>query len=719
MAEAPAALCLDVPPASEQSAGRTYVPPSWGAPPIHRVTLTVIKDGALQAPIELLARDHFILGKRPDVCDILSPHESISRVHAVLQFSAGGELYVADLGSTHGSRLNKTALVPHRYTLAPVGSVLSFGASSRLYVVEGPPCLAPPEPVESAAHAALRAASEARAVRKAAERTAAAAKAAVAAAGVMWGQAEDAVEEEEEGRGDGGLSGLAGDDDVSPAGVARRLSWIELLNLSALGDKELAAYDLVHRRLVRLRHLLAETERIRRKGSAGGGGGGGGSGGSGSGARSGRGGSRSGGEGGGRRGARARSGDAEEDEGGGGGGGGAGGLSAGQLAQLVRDEEAMDKLLLSVDEEEEALKLRLAAKGVPLPRGVAPCHSRGEARSGDASAYQPDAEDEVADTSSATWAGGGGGGGGGGARGVFLVRRAPVGAASAPPQAQARGAVQPPPRPPPRAVAERGASGFPSNQPATFSSASAALASLEEEVLQLQQDGAAAARAAAAAAAAAAGEEGACDELDSYMRATTAQLEAAEAQGRLQREEELRGERARLASLVERLRPSLGELAGGGGGSEVAAALTGDCALGGRSSEAVAAAPPARSAETALGKPGEAGVGDASFAVPAPSKRALEAGVSAPPMAAPLPKKPRVSAAGSVAGAAMSMLQPVAGAVPARSAIATEHAMTPATAAAAPQGELEAPEDVATWQPPTGQTGDGRTALNERFGGRY
>lgn len=84
-------------------------------------------------------------GRDPNTCDILLQHDSISRQHAVLQYGEQGELYIADLGSSHGTVLNKETIKPKKLMEYRVGAVASFGASSRLYVLQGPEELKPKE----------------------------------------------------------------------------------------------------------------------------------------------------------------------------------------------------------------------------------------------------------------------------------------------------------------------------------------------------------------------------------------------------------------------------------------------------------------------------------------------------------------------------------------------------------------------------------------------
>lgn len=130
-----------------------YTPPAWSsAPPPDRPgeeppSLEVVKGGAVVGTVPLSAgRSHFMVGRQPNV-DVVVQHASVSRGHAVLQFGAAGELFLFDMGSTHGTFVNRSSQrVPQReYVRVHVGDVIRFGESSRLFVVQGPERMRPPE----------------------------------------------------------------------------------------------------------------------------------------------------------------------------------------------------------------------------------------------------------------------------------------------------------------------------------------------------------------------------------------------------------------------------------------------------------------------------------------------------------------------------------------------------------------------------------------------
>lgn len=131
---------------------------------------------------------------RVDLCDFVLEHPTISRFHAVLQFKKTGGAYIYDLSSTHGTFVNKNQVQKKVYVELHVGDVIRFGHSSRLYIFQGPSDLMLPEgDLKSIKTAKVRRemhdmeASLLRAKREAS-----------LAEGISWGMDEDAVEEIED-----------------------------------------------------------------------------------------------------------------------------------------------------------------------------------------------------------------------------------------------------------------------------------------------------------------------------------------------------------------------------------------------------------------------------------------------------------------------------------------------------------------------------------------
>eukprot|EP01119_Soliformovum_irregulare_P001080 TRINITY_DN10809_c0_g1_i2.p1 TRINITY_DN10809_c0_g1~~TRINITY_DN10809_c0_g1_i2.p1 ORF type:complete len:502 (-),score=124.38 TRINITY_DN10809_c0_g1_i2:24-1529(-) len=123
-----------------------YNPPVWSAKPPYEYKLDVLKNGTIIETIQIHDKGYYLIGRLPpEVADISMEHQSISRQHAIIQHRENGEVYLYDLGSTHGTLINKKKVKPKAYTKLNVGDVIRFGESTRLYVLEGPDTLRPAE----------------------------------------------------------------------------------------------------------------------------------------------------------------------------------------------------------------------------------------------------------------------------------------------------------------------------------------------------------------------------------------------------------------------------------------------------------------------------------------------------------------------------------------------------------------------------------------------
>lgn len=123
-----------------------YTEPPWSAQPAEtdEYFLEVIKNGTIVEKIVLTKKCFFSFG-RLATCDVQLEHPSLSRFHAILQYSNGDSdaqfkkgFHLYDLNSTHGTVVNKTRLEPRKYVHLGGGSCLKFGASTRIYVYHEP-----------------------------------------------------------------------------------------------------------------------------------------------------------------------------------------------------------------------------------------------------------------------------------------------------------------------------------------------------------------------------------------------------------------------------------------------------------------------------------------------------------------------------------------------------------------------------------------------------
>uniref|UniRef100_A0A6Q2XK32 FHA domain-containing protein n=1 Tax=Esox lucius TaxID=8010 RepID=A0A6Q2XK32_ESOLU len=124
-----------------------YSEPPWAGLSDIPYSLEILKNGTIVDTVPLTQQSYFVVGRLP-VCDVSLEHPSISRYHAVIQYrglagddEAVGEargFYIHDLGSTHGTFVNKNKIPPKTYIRLRVGHVLKFGGSTRLFILQGP-----------------------------------------------------------------------------------------------------------------------------------------------------------------------------------------------------------------------------------------------------------------------------------------------------------------------------------------------------------------------------------------------------------------------------------------------------------------------------------------------------------------------------------------------------------------------------------------------------
>lgn len=118
-----------------------YKVPSWSGIPDDLYSVEVLKNGCIISNIDLTSKPFYVFGRLPS-CDISLEHPSVSRYHAVIQYkqsdSSNSErgFYIYDLGSTHGTTVNKSPLEPKRYYRLRVGYVFKIGGSSRLFILQ-------------------------------------------------------------------------------------------------------------------------------------------------------------------------------------------------------------------------------------------------------------------------------------------------------------------------------------------------------------------------------------------------------------------------------------------------------------------------------------------------------------------------------------------------------------------------------------------------------
>ena len=121
-----------------------YTPPEdWTGLPSQAFWLEIVRQGVDLGRIDLpMTREFLFIGRVP-LCDLVLDHASISRFHAILQFDrrrAADGFAIYDLGSTHGTFVNKERILPHTHIHLNIGDFVRFGESLRVYVVGGGIC---------------------------------------------------------------------------------------------------------------------------------------------------------------------------------------------------------------------------------------------------------------------------------------------------------------------------------------------------------------------------------------------------------------------------------------------------------------------------------------------------------------------------------------------------------------------------------------------------
>jgi len=112
-----------------------FQPPSWARrPKLRRCGLEVYKKGKLVDVIKDINRKKCtIFGRNKSMCDVPLEHPSISRQHGAILHGSSGNVYIVDLGSSHGTTCNHKKLEGKKRQPLSDGDIIRFGASSREY----------------------------------------------------------------------------------------------------------------------------------------------------------------------------------------------------------------------------------------------------------------------------------------------------------------------------------------------------------------------------------------------------------------------------------------------------------------------------------------------------------------------------------------------------------------------------------------------------------
>lgn len=127
----------------EKSVPLPYKEPTWSGIPVAKYCFEVLKEGRIIETTGLSNKPFYVIG-RLSTCDIQMAHPTISRYHAIMQYRKDGDeqnsagFYVFDLGSTHGTFLNKYRIKSNIHVRVRVGHILKFGNSTRMFILQGP-----------------------------------------------------------------------------------------------------------------------------------------------------------------------------------------------------------------------------------------------------------------------------------------------------------------------------------------------------------------------------------------------------------------------------------------------------------------------------------------------------------------------------------------------------------------------------------------------------
>lgn len=113
-----------------------YSEPEWSRATTKSGSLEVMKEGKIIGTVPIpFGTKFFTFGRLPEN-NLPLDHESISRKHAVLQFGPRDTAFIYDLGSSHGTFVNKKRIPENQYVKITSGNaIIKFGASSRQYIL--------------------------------------------------------------------------------------------------------------------------------------------------------------------------------------------------------------------------------------------------------------------------------------------------------------------------------------------------------------------------------------------------------------------------------------------------------------------------------------------------------------------------------------------------------------------------------------------------------
>lgn len=110
-----------------------YIVPEWSSTLNPGSYFEVLRNGTHIDTIKFPTKDYLVCGRLP-ICDIELEHSSISRYHVIIQSNGEGNTFLFDLGSAHGTRVNKELIESKNFIKLKSGDQIRFGESSRIYI---------------------------------------------------------------------------------------------------------------------------------------------------------------------------------------------------------------------------------------------------------------------------------------------------------------------------------------------------------------------------------------------------------------------------------------------------------------------------------------------------------------------------------------------------------------------------------------------------------
>lgn len=114
--------------------------PTWAGKPPPGLHLDVTKDTKMIQKLMVDEKKCYLFGRNNKLCDFAIDHASCSRVHACLVWHKNlNRPFLIDNGSTHGTYIGRIRLESKKPTQVLIDSTISFGASTRAYIIRERP----------------------------------------------------------------------------------------------------------------------------------------------------------------------------------------------------------------------------------------------------------------------------------------------------------------------------------------------------------------------------------------------------------------------------------------------------------------------------------------------------------------------------------------------------------------------------------------------------